>query len=493
MTETGDGFTTFNPRWLRGWLRLMDPKSPAGDVKMVNDHGKPCARRWRRLADEQQWPISRLVSEISECCGVTRLRAHRLARGWTLTQAVQQFHNLCAAEQLAGPRLDADQLRTWETNPERRPQPSTIDLLCRLYQSNPIDLGIDVPCDYTPAAQRTMTAPTRTRESPGDQPQRNSPDWLDSVRLSVDRTLAAGTVTAGQLDLLDERLFVHRQQYLLLPPQLMLSELVADIQEVRVLAADRQPAVVQLRLSEMTAILATLIADALMKLGCLRHASAWYATACTAADDSGKRDLRARVRIQAAMLPYYYGPLESALRLAQEARLLAQNRPTITGSFAAAAEGRIRARHGDATGAEQAMHLARDLFARAERPPVDDAWSFPERRLLLYLSGTLTYLGQTRRARAAQTQAHALYRDQSGSIDPTLLRIEEAICLAHERHLADACQLAVEAYLAVPSQHRTQILDARARNVIEAVPKRMRASRCARELNEILALPSPEM
>ncbi len=456
---------------------------------MSNRHGKACAARWRQRADDEQWTRTQLVTEIARCCRVSRLRAHRLAEAWTLARACQELRGLCAAEGLDCPRTDPDQLRVWETG-KGRPQRSTIDLLCRLFRTNAHDLGLETVGDYGGSTVRAlddvpMAGPVDAADDEG---------WLESFRRSVDRTLATASVTSGQLDLLDERLLHHREQYLLRPPHQMATDLAADLREVQTLATDRQPASVQLRLSEMAAILATLIADALMKLGLLRQADAWYATARTAADDSGNNDLRARVRVQAAMLPYYYGPLQRAVRLANEARLLAQHhgRATNTAAFAAAAEARARARAGDRDGAERALSLAQEIFLRADTVPIDDAWAFPERRLLLYLSGTLTYLGLVRRARQARRQAYELYQGHQGGIDPALLALEEALCLVHERHLAEACNLAGQAFLGVPPAHRTRILGARARHVIDAVPERLRTARPARELHTILALPTDE-
>ncbi|MEU8349494.1 hypothetical protein [Streptomyces sp. NPDC048845] len=470
---------------------------------MPDKHGRVCVIRWRQVADSEQWSLSRLVSEVQRCCSVSRLRAHRLVRGWTLAQAVHEFRDLCVAHQLACPRLDPDQLRVWETRRDRRPQRTTIDLLCRLYRTNARDLALEPAGDYS-AADSTSTPDARpigalhTRPAPtAATPTALPTDPLEAIRHTVDRTLASASVTSGQLDLMEERLLLHRQQYIVSPPQQMLTELAADLGEVQLLAAERQPASAQLRLSEMTAILSTLVADALMKLGRLRQAGAWYATARTAADDSGRPDLRARVRVQAAMLPYYYGPLENAVRLAHEARLLTQNRPTETAAFAAAAEARARARIGDAAGAEAAMSMAQNLFARTRHPASgirhpssgDDAWAFPERRLLLYLSGTLTSMALPRRAREKQQQAHTLYLTRPGTIDPTLLRLDEAICLVHERHMDDACQLARCTHMGVPPEHRTRILEARARNVIETAPEPLRKSRSARELDDCLTLP----
>ncbi|WP_231633490.1 hypothetical protein, partial [Streptomyces clavuligerus] len=302
----------------------------------------------------------------------------------------------------------------------------------------------------------------------------------------MDRTLARATVSPGQLDLLDERLLDLRRQYLVTAPVPMLGHLLPELDEIRTLAAERQPATAQMRLSEMTAVLATLTADALMKLGRLRHSRAWYATARTAADDSTDTDLRARVRAQAAMLPYYYGPLTSAVTLAREARILARHRTTPTAAFAAAAEARALARHGDTTRAREAIHRARDTFDRAAPGDPDDAFAFPERRLLLYLSGALTYLGDTREADRVRSRALTLYGDHPG-IDPALLHLEQAICLARDRHPAEACRLATSAYLELPAAQRTDLIGARAHDVLTAIPQRLRSAPAARALGDALA------
>ncbi|MEU0992339.1 hypothetical protein ABZ347_37625, partial [Streptomyces sp. NPDC005953] len=255
------------------------------------------------------------------------------------------------------------------------------------------------------------------------------------------------------------------------------------------LAAERQPATVQMRLSEMTAVLATLIADALMKLGRLRQSRVWYTTARAASDDTTNTDLRARVRAQAAMLPYYYGPLTAAVTLAREARMIARRLPTPTAAFAAAAEARALARQGDTAQAEEAIRIARDTFERCQHGDPDDAFAFPERRLLLYLSGALTYCGNTQDARSVQTRALTLYGNHQG-IDPALIQLEQAICLARERHPSQACELATAAYSELPADQRTELLGARAHDVLTSIPQRMRTTPAARQLGDALALPS---
>lgn len=463
-------------------------------------HGLVCAERLRAEGTAGDRNIHRLVDGLISCCGVSRLRAHRLAHGWTLKEAVDVLIKLCDEEGIARPRLDADQLGHWETG--RQPRAGTIDLLCRLYRTDTTTLGLmgdyrgggDAEVHHRSVRAGRGSTPVRLLTPVGSHHSASDPisSLVDSARRAVERTLALTTVSTTQLELLDERVMGLRRDYAFTAPAVMLGRLLGDLEEIRLHAAERQPANVQVRLSEMTAVVSALIADALMKLGRLDDSERWYGTARVAADDSGSVDLRARVRVQAAMLPYYYGPLEKAAELARQARLLNRGRPTATGALAAAAEARALARLGRTAEARRAIHHAQDMFERCDQGDPEDAWGFPERRLFLYLSGTYTYLGETGRARAAQQQALVLYPDRTG-IDPALLRLDQAVCLIKERSLAEACQLAGRTYLQVPEAHRTEILGSRARAVIDILPDRLRRTRAVRELGDVLALPPGTM
>ncbi|MET9692636.1 hypothetical protein ABZY81_29965 [Streptomyces sp. NPDC006514] len=59
----------------------------------------------------------------------------------------------------------------------------------------------------------------------------------------------------------------------------MLAQLLQELDEVEGLVRERQTTSVHIRFTEMTALLSTLIADSLMKLGDLRRSAVWYETA----------------------------------------------------------------------------------------------------------------------------------------------------------------------------------------------------------------------
>lgn len=456
-------------------------------------HKPSCAKRIRAEIAAAGGTGKEAARAIAHHCGVSPLRAHRLARGQTLDEAAAGMR-LLAGSAPSAPKVERNQLGWWETG-TRAPRLPTLELLCRYYEATPLELGLG-ELDVTVAAPSSVIA-IRPGTADGFPSVRATPDslgeHLDGARRATDRTLARGSTSPGQLDLLEERLLLMRGEYLYTPPAEMLAQLLLELGEVESYSQERQTTSVHVRLTEMTAVLSTLVADSLMKLGDIRRSRGWYETARNAAEESGNVDLRARVKAQAAMLPFYYGPLDAAVAWAREARLLTMHRrPSPTAAFATAAEARALAHQGNVAAARARAQEAQDLFDRLPPSPEDDAFGFPARRLMLYLSGTYTALGESSRARRFQEQALALYPTRTG-IDPALLHLERAICLAHDRSATEACQLASATYLTLPEPHRTPIVGARARRVIEVLPGANARTRAARELRELLELPTGTM
>jgi hypothetical protein len=188
------------------------------------------------------------------------------------------------------------------------------------------------------------------------------------------------------------------------------------------------------------------------------------------------------------MLPYYYGRIEQTVTLAQTAQALVPRIACSAGALAAAAEARALARLGHTDGAEHAMNRAQQLVDGLDNPQGDVAFEFTEKRLLLYLSGTLTYMGQHARARRVQDQALDLYRrDSQIVIDPVLVRLDQAVCEAIDGHIDDACQLAITAIDRLPVEHRTKIVMTRARDVVQAIPNHRSPTPAVSDLRELMA------
>lgn len=308
------------------------------------------------------------------------------------------------------------------------------------------------------------------------------------IRELAERSLISTGVCHEWIDQYADTFEWRKREYCSTPPLPMLALLLEECREVQEVARHHHPATVQRRLSALTSNYAILIADALMKLGEQRHASKWYSTATTAADDTEDALLRAQVRAQAAMLPYYYGRVDEALRLTREAQLIARGRTGSPVALAAAGEARALARLGNSHDAEDALRRCQEAFEQASEPDDEVAFRFTERRLMLYLSGTLTNLGETRRASEIQYHAHARYGADAG-IDPVLINLDQAICLVLDGAPTDGCQLAQQVLSSLPEQQRTGVVLARTSDLLAVVPDGHGSNRAVSQLRETLALP----
>lgn len=308
---------------------------------------------------------------------------------------------------------------------------------------------------------------------------------LDATRRRITTSLTRDG-TKPRLDGIAERISDHLAVYTRSSPTEMLRPLLYDIQEVDDLITTQHASLDLVRLSESTAILAVLIADSLMKLGEISRASYWYNTARTAADDSRDNQLRALVRAQEAMLPYYFGRIERAVDLARSARELSQA-PNDTAALATAAEARGLAILGDQYGARSAMSAAWDMVESFDPPPADRAFQFDAKRLMLYASSTFTHLGDTSHARDVQRQALDKYDPIEGSvIDPALIRLDAAVCAGLDGDIDEACGIVSDTVATLPEAHRTEIVFAKAKAVVPAIAPRHRSHRSVQELQDLL-------
>ncbi|MDG4807199.1 hypothetical protein O7634_10615 [Micromonospora sp. WMMD1120] len=260
---------------------------------------------------------------------------------------------------------------------------------------------------------------------------------------------------------------------------MMLSRLVAECAEVQILSQRRQPAAVQARLSGAAALLATMCADALMRLGNVCEARLWFRTAIHAADDSSDGRLQVLVRAQSAMLPYYFGDPQQTVVLT-EAALAVTAAPSSSAALAAAGRARALARLGADGQARRAVLQARRMFDRVGDDDSDTAFQFPMKRMLFYLSGASTWLGDTSEAYQVQEEALRLYGPSpSVPIDPALIALDRSMCLVRDRRAAEAAVSALDAVATLPEAQRTEIVLARADDVISAVPVKHRGSEVA--------------
>jgi tetratricopeptide (TPR) repeat protein len=272
-------------------------------------------------------------------------------------------------------------------------------------------------------------------------------------------------------------------------PTVLLTLLRDEVREVHTLAAG-STAAMQTRLSQSFALLVTMAADAFLKLGDVRRAERGFASAERAADATGNARLRAGVRAQHALLPYYYGHVGEAVDLAREAQRLLPETGGDTAALAYATAARALARGGDHDDARAALWRAETLLDGSAA--TDDSLRFSRKRFLLYASGVFTHLGDSAGASAVQEEALRLYDAEPGNVlGPALIRLDRAVGMAERGDVVAACGLARAVAVRLPAEHRDAIVVNRMSDVLRAVPESARAQTPATDLRTLLgALPN---
>ncbi|PZG28574.1 hypothetical protein C1I98_32740 [Spongiactinospora gelatinilytica] len=116
--------------------------------------------RERALADLRGAPLTaevahRIAEEVYACCPqASRFKCFRLAWGWTVEEAIEQFHAMCDRDGVRRRGLTERSWREWEAG--ARPDREYTDLLSRLFETGPVQLGF--ARDYTPDHVRAATA-----------------------------------------------------------------------------------------------------------------------------------------------------------------------------------------------------------------------------------------------------------------------------------------------------------------------------------------------
>jgi transcriptional regulator with XRE-family HTH domain len=472
----------------------------------VNSHPLRCAALLRRDGIEAARSAAQIAETIHRHCGHSRLRSHRLARGWTLAALITQIRELTRE----GQRLTPSRVSRWELD-EDSPSAGYRDALCRVYRCGPVELGLcadfrDVPGSdegdrgATGVALVATTGTAEPETDPGTDAEdrlrllTSSPpdnlallDAAAAVRRRMDETLSGSVVSDGTVAYWEEVSEQYGRTYKTRAAVPFLGDILADFAEVQVLTDRRLPAGPRRDLCAVAAKLAGLISMTMTNLGDYREARGWGHTARLAADEAGDPVLRAWVANRAEAIPHlYFGDPQGALVAARQAQLLARNAVCGPAVMAPALEARAAAMLGDAETAREAMRRAENMFSRLSRQE-NIAYTFTEAQLYFYRSNTYTTIGDTKTAEHAQEAALSSFAPEE-RLEPTLVHLDRAACMLWEGDIAGGAGHASDVLLRLPQEFRPPIVLEKARAVSAAIPPDRRGDAAVRQFHEVLAL-----
>ena len=319
---------------------------------------------------------------------------------------------------------------------------------------------------------------------------------VERIRRRMDDALVGGTVSATMLDQWEETTAGYGNQYLTVPPLRLLCDVLLDFGDVRRMCEHRQPLDFSERLYRLAAQLAGLAGMIMIDVGHQRLARSFFRTARTAGDETGDRQLRAWVAVREALVPLYYGDPAEAVALARAAAGLAGRNVCVAAAMApvmeARALARVAARRGG-TAKPQGLRRASGLLdcaheALARLPATergDSAFGYTQRQLLFHEGDTLVTLAHHRGAERALTRALRLYSTEE-VLDRSLTTLGLARCRLEADQPEEALRLGKETLLAVPREHRSEIMVRAARSLGDCVAGRHGEVQAVQEYREAL-------
>jgi len=312
-----------------------------------------------------------------------------------------------------------------------------------------------------------------------------SGDLLAHARALMNAALDSGSGTAG-IARWEAKATRYGDGYRGQSPAIVLGAVAGDFLAVHA-ALDRPlTSTARARLCTVAARLGGSVGIVLHDLGEAREASAWFATAVSAASEGDDPTLRAWLYGRAAMIAVNYGSAQDALVLTAKAEAAAGPGASSAAALAAAVQARAYAQLHESQQAERSLGRAEDLLGRLDEDGSADTWyGYPPHKHWVHASHALTLAGRTTQARTAQAQATRLSKSTSW-MTRTLLGLDHAGCVVRDGDPdAAACQ-AVAALRELPDEYRSGLVIARARDVHRAIPAQARALSSAHSLRLLI-------
>lgn len=480
---------------------------------MAEDRWLASARQIRQeglAADRSQVEI---IDKIHNQCDVSLLRAHRLARGWTLQETASRIRQLLESGSTMRSTISHQRVSQWEKGLDV-PTPRYLDALCKLYSTRPDLLGfghdytlvkttgqIAEPANarldelqvYMPLAsadsQLGLTNPrprgadgldsygvTTIQANGGDDEVKRRDlllalasqgyllaaeplfEALKKVRIDADVLLESQSVTASGVDRWEAVAHEYGYSIRVADPHAFLAEAMFDFVEVRKLLSRRQPMEFQRRLYRVAGQLAGLIACNVNAVGNPRETRAWFNTARLAAEEAGDRQLRSWVIAYEAMTHLWYGrPAEHALELSQTASAVAGSKPSSSGALAASIEARAYAKLGRCNEAIDAIKTAEFQWEMLDESATDgNVLGFYEHLLRFYQGNVLATVGSHSEMEVVSSRALELSPSKDATdIDSSLIKLDRAVSLMGSGEPEEASRLAIVTFLALSPGFRS--------------------------------------
>jgi transcriptional regulator with XRE-family HTH domain len=316
---------------------------------------------------------------------------------------------------------------------------------------------------------------------------------VEAVRQGLSAAVA-GDRHAADLDEWDRIVHEYARSYYLTPADRLLRDLTADLSVLQVRLGETG-GILQRGLARAGGQLAAISAVAWAEAGEPRRADRWWRTARQLADASG--DIEARTWVRGREVTngiYAQRPVPAILDRATEATSIAGLLASAGSAHLYGGLAQTLAVDGRSDEALAALGRVADVTDQLPSHVVADEGSmlgWPEVRLRHTESYVHTWLGDTRRAYAAQEAALRIY-PESLARDRAKVLLHRVACMIHDGDVGGGLAYAGRVLDGLPVQHHTESVYAIGRAAMRVVPARERGRPEAAELRARLAFSPAE-
>lgn len=426
--------------------------------------------------------------------GLNARAALRVVRGWSQARAAAEWSKRWPDDVKV-----AKNFSHWETWPISGYAPSldVLDRLAQLYECSVANLVADI------GDHRHLDG-TRTRPSAGGGPSsvhdrhalpparydEPSPadDPVEDVRSELHEVLSSGVIAEASLDDWEQAVLRYGAATRDRPAGLLLSDLLADLTELRRALDRSRSASTARRLTRTVAQMSGLVSLTLVKLDQRTAFRRWARTARVAASEAGDPVTQSWVLAQEAYGHYYSGDIGEAIDVARHAQAVPGDVPCVGVPLAAALEARGHACRRDRPATRSALDYAEEAVGRLDsEAQVASAFGYNEAQLRFHAGSAYTSLRDTRAAIAEQERALELCA-AGDYTDWALTRLDRATCFLHDGDPSAAVAAATETLSALTGDQRRGLIAGSARQLVEALPSPHRGRAATLELEDLLTL-----
>jgi transcriptional regulator with XRE-family HTH domain len=207
-------------------------------VDQRDPHAPRCARLLRTQAVQQGWNVTTLVEQIHQHCGHSRLRAQRLARGWTLRALAIKISQAMTGDRNVTPSRAC----RWELGQDS-PSLAYREALCRVYGTDLDGLGLARAGGSKPGLDARHGGEASLLE-PTFSPRAAKSSIVQAaagLRQEMDDTLTGSILSECTVEHKEKVAEQYGRVYKCQSAQFFLANILTDFSEVRRLADRRLP------------------------------------------------------------------------------------------------------------------------------------------------------------------------------------------------------------------------------------------------------------